>query len=76
MFQLSQKKFAILRSQFVTLKKSRGSLIARIQSPITNHQSLFPGPLAPDPCCPKGAYRALAVGVHSSSPFQFNIANH
>jgi hypothetical protein len=34
MFQLSQEEFAILRSQIVTLKKGRGSLIARIQHPV------------------------------------------
>jgi hypothetical protein len=37
MFQLSQEEFAILRSQFVTSKKGRGSLLARIQPPISSH---------------------------------------
>jgi hypothetical protein len=36
MFQLSQEEFAILRSQIVTLKKGRGSLIAKTQSPVSN----------------------------------------
>jgi hypothetical protein len=34
MFQLSKEEADFLRSQIVTLKKGRGSLIARIQSPI------------------------------------------
>jgi hypothetical protein len=44
MFHLSQEEFAILRSQFVTLKKGRGSLIARIQPPISSPHSLVPNP--------------------------------
>jgi hypothetical protein len=36
MFQLSQEELAILRSQIVTLKKGRGNLVARIQSPVSN----------------------------------------
>jgi hypothetical protein len=40
LLQLSKEEVDFLRSQIVTLKKGRGNLVARIQSPISSLQSL------------------------------------